>query len=38
MPPVQYLLDKVLIDQLFAKKKQKNLAGEKPAEKRIIEA
>jgi len=38
MLPIQYLSFKVLVDQLFAKKKQKYLACEKPAEKRIIEA
>ena len=38
MLPEQYLLDKVLINQLFAKKQQKYLTGEKPAEQRIINA
>jgi len=38
MPPVQYFLDKILINQLFAKKKQKYLTGEKPTEQRIIKA
>ena len=38
MPPAQYLFYKIPVDQLFAKKKQKYLTGEKPAEQRIIEA
>jgi len=37
MTPVQYLLDKVLIDQLLAEKKREDLKCEKPAEQGIIE-
>jgi len=37
MTPLQYLLDKVLIDQLFAEKKREDLKCEKPTEQGIVE-
>ena len=38
MLPEQYPLYKIPVDQLFAKEQQEDLAGEKPAEQRIVEA
>jgi len=37
MTPLQYLLDKVLIDQLFAEEKGENFKCEKPTEQGIVE-
>ena len=38
IPPVQYPLYKIPVDQLFAKEQQEDLACEKSAEQRIVEA
>lgn len=37
MMPLQYLLDKVFIDQLFTEKKREDLMCEKPTEQGIID-